>query len=122
MNATLQPDRPTTLQDLWRHYQVIRLTGGAERTNQKFEIAIRHFEKPLGREAFVTDLTDLNMSRMMQYTVDRGCANSSANGYRAKIHALWVFACKQGWLTAWRTTATASKRRWSWRRKIDRTF
>lgn len=94
-------DRPVTLRDLLDRYVSENLISASDRTVQKHEIAIRHLKKTLGRDPLLDDLTNATVARMMHRLAENGLETSSVNGYRAKIHALWAWACRQGWLAVW---------------------
>ncbi len=72
-------------------------------TRKKYEVIIRRFERTLGEEARLEHLTNNHLARMMGEMDRQGRSRPTTNGYRAKLVALWTWACKQGWLTTWPT-------------------
>lgn len=96
--------RPHTLFELLDRYVSENLITASPRTVQKHEIAIRHLGKTLERPASIDDLTNATLARMMHRLAEQGLEISSVNGYRAKLHALWAWACKQGWIAVWPAT------------------
>lgn len=72
-------------------------------TQRKYEVIIRRFEHSLGEEAKLGHLTNNHLARFMGEMDRRGCARPTINSYRAKLVAIWTWACKQGWMPVWPT-------------------
>lgn len=74
-----------------------------EETRRKYEVIIRRFERCLGEEPTLAHLTNNHLARMMGDMDRQGRTRPTVNSYRAKLVALWTWACKQGWLATWPT-------------------
>jgi integrase len=77
-------------------YKRMRLRGKPPGTIHNYEIAFRHFAKFLGRPAKLSDLTNDNVGDLMQWLVDHGRANRTANKNRDMLCAVWRFANSEG--------------------------
>lgn len=85
------------------HYKIRRLRGRSQNTVRLYESSIRNLEKTLGRTAFVVDLTDDNVSRLMQDVIDRGGSPYTSNKERSQLLAIWRFAAQIKLLDTWPT-------------------
>lgn len=89
------------VRELLARYLAEQLVVFDAMTKMKHEIAIRCFERVLGKDATLEDLTNGNLARMMSSLATAGKKRPTINGYRAKLVALWTWACKQGWIKTW---------------------
>lgn len=92
---------PQTVRELYDAYRVRRLRNAAANTMHKFDVAIRQFERELGRQATLADLNDDTVGAVLAAWGKSHRSKHTSNGYGAKLMALWRFACRRGWLTEW---------------------
>jgi integrase len=90
-----------TVRSLLDRYLNENLIAYDVKTRGKYEVAIRRLERTLGEEATLSHLTNSHLARMMGDMDRQGRSRPTTNGYRAKLVALWTWACKQGWLQTW---------------------
>lgn len=84
------------IRDLFDIYAARKLFTSVEMTRIKFRVAIGHLEATVNRPPLVEDLNDDNIALMMARLVQEGRTPQTANGYRAKLLALWRFAQNRG--------------------------
>lgn len=96
-------ERTETVRTLLDRYLYEGLIVFDPETRKKYEVIIRRFERTLGEEATLAHLTNNHLARMMGEMDRQGNARPTINSYRAKLVALWTWACKQGWLPTWPT-------------------
>ena len=82
-------------------YRIRRLRGKSPETSRLYRITIRNFEKSLGRPAFLSDLTNDNVSALMQFQLDRGRTKATANKDRQQLLTIWRYATQQGLHETW---------------------
>lgn len=76
-------------------YLPLRLRGKSASTKGQYLIQLRHFEKFLGRDPLLTDLTDEVVSAFLASIIERGNAPATANKARNHILALWRLAARK---------------------------
>lgn len=95
---------PLTLRAAFDEYTKFRLRGSRGNTRLKFAYALDHWAALLGREPTMADLTDGAVLDALWWMVEnRGVKPVTANGYGAKIRAIWNFASRRGMLSTWPT-------------------
>ena len=105
----MQPDFASasmslTLRAAFDEYTKFRLRGSRDTTRKKFGYALDHWSALLAREPTLGDLSDASVVDALWWMVEtRGVKPVTANGYGAKIRALWNFAARRGMLTTWPT-------------------
>ncbi len=90
-----------TLQELFSVYCRKRLRGASPRTIELYQHSIRAFEKTLGREANVEDLTDDNLEEHAWRLVKDGRAIPTANKDISQIGAIWRFGSQNKMVDTW---------------------
>jgi len=82
------------------HYRVLyerqRLLGKSVSQRKNHEIALRQFERFLGRAPLLSDLSDRNVTAAMQWLMDNGRAPRTANKFKDCICAQWSFYKRKG--------------------------
>lgn len=96
-----QQAAPQTVRELYESYRVRRLRNAAANTMHKFDVAIRAFERELGREATLGDLNDDTVGAVLAAWGKSTRSRHTINGYGAKVMALWRYGCRRGWLKEW---------------------
>lgn len=96
-----QSGPPATLRELYESYRVRRLRKASDGTRNKFCVVLNHFESAIGRTAFLADLNEPQFFSVLDHWAQILGSPHTANGYGAKIMALWRFACRRGWLQEW---------------------
>lgn len=94
-------DTSTPLRALAALYVDRKLFAASQTTISHYETAIRILERLVKREPIVSDLTEENVIGVMRLTMRAGRVPQTANAYRAKLVALWNFACRRGLLKEW---------------------
>jgi site-specific recombinase XerD len=89
------------LLELFEIYTAKRLRGCSPNTLRLYRHSIAAYEKTLGRDATLEDLTDDNLHRHMWRLVDEGRSKATANKDCAQIGAMWRFANRNGLVTNW---------------------
>lgn len=84
------------LTDLFEIYAARKLICADEMTRTKYRVAIKHLGSTVGREPQIADLNDDTIAVMLARLVKGGRTPQTANGYRAKLLALWRFAQNRG--------------------------
>lgn len=92
--------RPTTIWELLERYFGENLIDASPLTRHKYAVVLRHFER-IHRTTSIDELSNERVSKLMSVLLGEGCCRVTVNGYRAKLCAMWTWACKQGWLTKW---------------------
>ncbi len=82
-------------------YERHRLAAASAKRKVQYLNEIKHLETFLGRPADATDLTDTNVTDVMQWLITRGCAVPTANKHRTHILALWRFLARKGIVDHW---------------------
>ena len=82
-------------------YRPKRLRGRSPETTRLYLISLRHFDRTLGHEARLEDLTDDNLNRHCQRVRDEGKAASTVNKDLAQILTIWRFAHRLGMVQNW---------------------
>lgn len=94
-------DTSLTLREFLRDYYA-PLKGIAERTCVLYELTIRPFSEFLGRDATLSDLTEINVARFLSDRLRKRAA-ATAQKDRAQLRAMWEFAARKGMVTTWPT-------------------
>lgn len=90
------PASVRTLSDYFeRDYFPRRLVGRSGRTATLYRYTIRLFSKYLGRDALLTDLEDLTISRYVAWLIEDGRAPAGVNKERRQLCSLWNAAAKR---------------------------
>lgn len=95
-----------TLTELLESYITKRLKSGSTNTVRLYRHSIRSFEKTLGRQAKLDDLTDENIERHMWRIVNSGGSRASANKDHGQLTALWRFASHNRMTETWPNVRT----------------
>lgn len=103
-----EPKIPTRLDGTLRSYFHVlyvrrKLRGKSDGHKNNFEVNIRHFGRMLGHVPKLADLTNDNIGDAMDWLVQRGRTNRTANKFRDVMLALWRFLCKEAILRKWPT-------------------
>lgn len=73
-------------------------------TKKQYFYALRDMAAAIGHEPTLADLTDDNIAATMKRLVDIGRAERTANQTRDRLHALWSWLAKRGYVKEWPTT------------------
>jgi integrase len=84
------------LLDLFTLYAARKLITGEETTSIKYRVSIKHLGETVGHPAELSDLNDDSIALMLHRLIKAGRTPQTANGYRAKLLALWRFALNRG--------------------------
>lgn len=82
-------------------YRPKRLRGRSPETSRLYLISLRHFDRTMGHEATLEDLTDDNLNRHCQRVRDEGKAAATVNKDLAQILTIWRFAHRQNLVPLW---------------------
>lgn len=77
------------------------LRGRSERTCQLYATSLRTFEKFLGRESTLADLTDETVARFLYWFRRLPRSPYSVNKERSNLLAIWRFACRKKFVEVW---------------------
>lgn len=100
----INTDFPVTLRAvLETKYFPLNLKIRSDDTKKHYRIAIGNFEKFLGHEPTISDLSDDAVIGMMKMLMDRDKAAATVNDRRTRINALWTWLCKKGRCAIWPT-------------------
>ena len=82
----------TTLVDAFeKQYRPKRLIGCSSNTIRQYHYQFAHLRRYLGREPLIGDLTDENLSGVMEAVVAKGRRPTTANKIRNHILAMWRY-------------------------------
>lgn len=73
-------------------------------TKRQYGFALKNFESFLGRAATLDDLNDDNIGGMMVYLEREGLSVRTINERRGRIHTLWSWLSRRGYVATWPTT------------------
>lgn len=90
-----------TLTELLELYIAKRLRLASKNTLRLYRHSIKSFEKTLGRQCTVDDLTDDNLERHMSAVVNAGRSRATANKDCAQISAIWRWANRNDLTKTW---------------------
>lgn len=77
-------------------YLPVNLTVRNPRTRENYRYALAAFAAFLGREPELSDLTDETVAAFINWMhLDRGMAETTVNGYAAKLRAFWEWAARK---------------------------
>jgi len=76
-------------------YHSLRLLGRSAGTDRQYRNALRHFERTVGREVDLDELTDKLLADCLGQLIAEGRSTSTANKVRRHIFAIWRFAVEQ---------------------------
>ena len=82
-------------------YRVKKLWGKSENTVRLYRLSIRSFEKTLGRDALLSDLTNENVMLHMQRVISLGRSKATANKDREQLLVLWRHAFRAKLIADW---------------------
>lgn len=82
-------------------YMPLKLRGKSKETVRLYRLSLRSFDKTLGRQAKMEDLTDFNLARHLTRLNNNGRAAATINKDRAQILAIWRFACQRNYMQIW---------------------
>lgn len=82
----------------------LNITIRAEHTRVQYRIALRNLERFIGHTAYASDLSDDNVVGLMVDLGDRGLAPKTINERRGRIHTLWSWMARRGYVDQWPTT------------------
>lgn len=82
-------------------YRVKKLWGKSENTVRLYRLSIRSFEKTLGRDALLSDLTNENVMLHMQRVISLGRSRATANKDREQLLVLWRHAFRAKLVNDW---------------------
>lgn len=95
----------TLLSDvLEKRYFMLNTKIRDEHTRQQYRFALANFAEAVGHAPQLADLCDDNVAIMMRQLLDRQLAPRTINGRRDRIHALWTWLAKRGYIAEWPTT------------------
>lgn len=81
-------------------YYPHKLQGRSPHTNAQYLIQLRHFDRFLGRDATLADLTDETVTRCIGWLRQKRAA-PTANKFRSHILALWRFLARKHVVPVW---------------------
>lgn len=93
------PECPASLRKLLDRYLVEKLIVFDPQTKRKHLSVLKHYERIVGSR--VGHLSNANVARMMSKLIEDGLTVTTTNGYRAKLLAIWDWACRQNWIKKW---------------------
>lgn len=89
------------LDELFATYSALRLLGRSEGNRHQYKVTISRLARHLGRPPLVEDLTDINVSALMQGLLDRGRSPATCNKVRDHLTAIWRFASRHRIIDTW---------------------
>ena len=76
-------------------YFKVNMSIRAQKTKEMYRVSLKDFRDTLGHEPTKKDLTDDNLSKMMNSLIARGLAPKTVNERAARIKALWNWMAKR---------------------------
>ena len=89
--------KPLTLIEVFDEYKQNNMRIRTEKARGCYRRSIARLTEVVGHEATVDDLTDENISKLMNLLLHEGKTASTASYYGKSIKAIWWFATARGY-------------------------